>query len=76
MGFFVKENSIESSESNNTQSNRFEIDILAIGKKIGISFEEMNELSVQDFIDLAQSFLGEKNKKREATQQDIDNFFM
>ena len=76
MGFFIKENNTENSVSNDMQSNRFEIDILAIGKKIGVSFEEMNELSVQDFIDLAQSFLGEKDKKREATQQDIDKFFM
>jgi CO dehydrogenase/acetyl-CoA synthase beta subunit len=51
-------------------------DLLAIGKKAGLSFVEMNELSVSDLLELARSFAGnDEDKPREATQEDIDAFY-
>jgi hypothetical protein len=54
------------------------MDLLAIGKRIGLSFDEMSELTCGDLIDLARSYTGsdEKDKgPREATQADIDAFY-
>lgn len=54
----------------------FEIDLLVIAKKIGLSFEELKELRVTDLFAMAESFTGaDKEKPREATQADIDAFF-
>lgn len=49
---------------------------MAVGKRIGLSFAEMNELRVSDLFDLAHSYSGSKNDTpREAEQEDIDAFF-
>jgi len=54
----------------------FEIDLLVIAKKIGLSFEELKELRVTDLFAMAESYTGgDKEKPREATQADIDAFF-
>ncbi|PAF31858.1 hypothetical protein CHI14_09395 [Paenibacillus sp. 7516] len=60
------------------KESRLEIDLLAIGKRIGLSMEEMCELTCSDLIDLARSYTGQEDKKkgsREATQADIDAFY-
>jgi hypothetical protein len=52
--------------------------IVVIAKRLGFSFEELNELDVQSLIDVAE--LSCKNngkggsKTRRATQSDIDKF--
>lgn len=51
-----------------------EIDILAVGKKIGLSFAEMNELRVVDLFDMVGSYSGAEDD-RDATQDDIDAFY-
>lgn len=49
---------------------------LAIGKRIGLTFEEINILRVTDLFELANDYLGKKNDgPRMATQDDIDAFF-
>lgn len=51
--------------------------IIVIAKRIGLSFDELNELSVQELLDIANTYSGESEKsqeKREATQADIDRF--
>lgn len=62
-----------SSRQSDDDGGRIEIDILAIGKKARLSFQEMNELRLVDFFDLVKSYTGTREKK--ATQKDIDNFF-
>lgn len=53
-----------------------EIDLLAVGKRAGLSFVEMNELRVKDLLDLVKSYMGKENEEtKEATQDDIDKFF-
>jgi len=52
--------------------------IVVIAKRMGFSFDELNELSVQALVDIANVYKGEdKNappKMRRATQVEIDNF--
>ncbi|MGR6765352.1 hypothetical protein [Paenibacillus sp. 203] len=53
-----------------------EIELLVIGKRVGLSFSEMNELRVTDLLDMAHSFTGNKpGGSREAVQEDIDSFY-
>lgn len=53
-----------------------EIDLLAVGKRVGLSFSEMNELRVKDLLELAKSCTGKEDEgTREATQEDIDKFY-
>jgi hypothetical protein len=50
--------------------------LLAIGKRTGLSFVEMNELRVRDLIAYANIYPGKKKRQdRMATQEDIDRFF-
>ncbi|MGG1673324.1 hypothetical protein ACIFOE_22335 [Paenibacillus sp. NRS-1783] len=53
------------------------MDLLAIGKRIGLSFAEINDLRCQDLIDLARSYTGsdDQEKSKDATQVDIDAFY-
>ncbi|MNR93711.1 hypothetical protein D3C72_247710 [compost metagenome] len=53
-----------------------EIELLALGKKIGLTFSEINELRVNDLFEVAKCFSGiEDDKPQEATQSDIDAFY-
>jgi hypothetical protein len=50
--------------------------LIAIGKRTGLSFVEMNELRVRDLLAYADIYIGKKAEKaRMATQEDIDRFF-
>jgi hypothetical protein len=50
--------------------------LLAIGKRAGLSFSEINELRVRDLLAYADIYIGNKEQKtRMATQEDIDRFF-
>lgn len=50
--------------------------MIALAKRIGLSFTELNELRVADLFALADSYFGVKNEdSHEATQDDIDAFF-
>lgn len=54
----------------------YEISLLAAAKKSRLSFEELNLLSLNDFFDYLDMFLGnESSEPEKATQNDIDNFY-
>ena len=56
----------------------FETDLLALSKRIGLSFLELNELTVESLFAIAQSYMGteeESDEPRQADQSDIDAFF-
>lgn len=75
MAFFVVETKGKSKGDSKISTN-MEIDLLAVGKRVGLSFMEMNELRVKDLLDLAKSYSGvEDDNSKEATQADIDKFF-
>lgn len=77
MDFFAEES--ERKENNDTayeQPERLDLELLAIGKRTGLSFSEMNELRVRDLLAYADIYIGDKKQKtRMATQADIDAFF-
>lgn len=75
MAFFVE---VSKGQSSNNDENtvRIDISLIAVGKRIGMSFSEINELSSSDLLELARQFTGSKdNKPKQATQNDIDAFY-
>lgn len=55
-----------------------EIYILASAKRMGLSFEELNMFTLNDFLTFIDVWIGEEtieNKPRMATQEDIDRFY-
>jgi hypothetical protein len=77
MDFFPEE--VEQNENNeipNEKPERLDLTLLAIGKRTGLSFAEMNELRVRDLLAYADIYIGNKKPRaRMATQEDIDRFF-
>lgn len=56
----------------------FEISLLVMAKKMGLSFDELNYMSLQDFMDFADMWSGNQEGEEvvlEATQEDIDRFY-
>lgn len=64
----------ESNDEDEDAPEHIEIDILANAKRMGLSFQELNLLSLQEFIWFARSYTG-KTENKEATQDDIDRFY-
>lgn len=53
--------------------NDLELSIIVTAKKAGLSFVELNDLRVCDYIKFMEIYTGEaENKPRQATQDDID----
>ena len=53
-----------------------DVELLAIGKRSGLTFTEINEFRVRDLLDYVSAYAGtEGSKTRRATQKDIDAFF-
>lgn len=55
-----------------------DVELLTLGKRMGLSFIELNELRVCDLLDMAYCFIGTNEDKPEttqATQADIVSFF-
>jgi hypothetical protein len=54
-----------------------DLELLAIGKKAGLSFDEMNLLRVRDLLKFVQIYTGnneETETVRQATQADFDRW--
>lgn len=63
-------------KGNSEPDKNIEIGILATAKKIGLSFEELNLFSLNDYLVFVDKWTGgESDTVRQATQADID-FFM
>lgn len=70
------EASKEQSSNRKDDDYRLEIDLLALAKRMNLSFVELNELRVTDLVEMGDAYYGKKDDKpREATQEDIDAFF-
>ncbi len=60
----------------NTDAEDIEIGILVTAKKMGLSFEELNLFSLDDYLTFVDKWTGEDAERtRQATQDDID-FYM
>ena len=56
---------------------RLDLDLLVVGKKMGLSFDEMNMFRVRDLIKFVRIYTGnneETETVRQATQADMDCF--
>lgn len=76
MGFLVAEESQDQESSR--EIDRLDIELIALGKRTGLSFAEMNELTAQDLLDYIKAYTGtneKEDKPRMATQEDIDAFY-
>lgn len=82
MAFFVPENLEEnqSQNKNRENDNKLHLIIIAMSKKMNMSFEELNQFRVKDFLETFDIFTGKSNqnnsktsnKPKKATQADID----
>jgi hypothetical protein len=70
---------IEKKDEKTIKENKeFAYDILTIAKKMHISFEELSILRIKDLFKFADSYMDkstDKNKKKKASQEDIDKFY-
>lgn len=60
-----------------TEPDRMDLELLAIGKKAGLTFEEINMFRVRDLIKFVQIYTGkdeETETVRQATQADFDRW--
>lgn len=74
---FVAQRHRKESDKKETNTDKYEVSILAAAKKSKLSFEELNLLTLNDFFDYIDLFIGVENEEttREATQEDIDLFY-
>jgi hypothetical protein len=79
--FFVEETGQnQSDDTDYEQPERPDLELLVIGKRAGLSFDEMNELTVNDLLKYVNIYVDmatgkRKPRRRMATQADIDAFF-
>ena len=67
----------DNGEPSDTEPERMDLELLAIGKKAGLTFDEMNLLRVRDLLKFVQIYTGnneETETVRQATQADFDAF--
>lgn len=63
-------------EPSEDEPDRMDLELLAIGKKAGLSFDEMNLLRVRDLLKYVQIYTGSGDEEtvRQATQADFDRW--
>ena len=63
-------------EPSDGEPDRLDLELLAIGKRIGLSFDEINVFRVRDLIKFVRIYTGNngENTVRQATQTDFDSF--
>ena len=56
--------------------DRLDLDLLVVGKKMGLSFDEMNMFRVRDLIKFVRIYTGndEETEVRQANQADFDRW--
>ena len=66
----------DNGEPSDEEPERIDLELLARGKKVGLTFEEMNLMRVRDLIKFVRIYSGnnEEETERQATQADFDNF--
>ncbi len=53
-------------------SDRIDLIILTNAKRMDLSFSELNEFRLRDYVEYTNIYLGNKPAVRSATQEDID----
>ena len=64
-------------EPSDAEPDRMDLELLAIGKKAGLTFDEINMFRVRDLIKFVQIYTGkdEETEVRQANQSDFDSFW-
>lgn len=81
MGFFVEEAEQQTNDDTAYEPpERHDLELLVFGKRTGLSFDEINELTVNDLLKYVNIYIDiatgkQKPHRRMATQADIDAFF-
>ena len=71
----MEESKLNNKASKNTDTDDVEIGILVTAKRMGLSFDELNLLSLQDYLIFVDKWIGkEENGTRQATQADIEKY--
>jgi len=59
-----------------SERDNFEISLLVIAKRVGLSFDELNQMTLDEFFNYVDIWVGDDaNEPRPATQADIDAFY-
>lgn len=74
--FFVQESKLKNkATTKSVEDNNIEIGMLVTAKKMGLSFEELNLFSLDDYLTFVDKWTGnEEEGTREASQSDIERF--
>jgi hypothetical protein len=66
----------DNGEPSDTEPDRMDLELLAIGKKAGLTFDEMNLFRVRDLLKYIQIYTGNDKgtEVRQATQADFDRW--
>lgn len=67
----------DNGEPSDTEPDRMDLELLSIGKKAGLSFDEINMFRVRDLIKFVRIYTGkdeETETVRQATQVDFDRW--
>ena len=71
----MEESKLNNKANKNTNTDDIEIGMLVTAKRMGLSFEELNLLSLQDYLIFVDKWTGkENNGTRQATQADIEKY--
>ena len=66
----------EATDTDAEPPERLDLDLLVVGKKMGLSFDEMNMFRVRDLIKFVRIYTGndEETEVRQANQADFDRW--
>ena len=65
----------ETVDDSQPSPERLDVEWIALGKHLGLSFAELNDLRIVDLVDLHEAYFGDGTKQKEATTADIDRLF-
>lgn len=63
-------------EPSDEEPDRMDLELLAIGKMVGLTFDEMGLMRVRDLLKFVKIYTGsnDENTTRQAAQADFDSF--
>ena len=73
--FFVTESKLKRKANKNTNADDIETGILVTAKRMGLSFDELNLFTLDDYLTFVDKWAGDSEEgTRQATQVDIDKY--
>lgn len=76
---FVKPRKKKNQSPRKSDLDNFEVSLLVIAKRVGLTFDELNQFTLDEFFDYVDIWVGDNEDEsatpRQATQADIDAFY-